>query len=109
MTNKTAQEILGYVPKFYQNEAVEIRFHSIRNNEMRYQLLASVTQSGVLIYTLHRVPTRSPYAISMVSLFSNPNPLPMKAYEGWQNDLLEWITAPKNSHGQNIYEISEVL
>ena len=45
----------------------------------------------------------------MTSLFSNPNPLPMKAYEGWQSDLLEWITASKNSHGQNIYEISEVL
>jgi hypothetical protein len=109
MTNKTAQEILGYVPKFYQNEAVEIRFHSTRNNEMRYQLLATVSQSGAVVYTLHRIPTRSAYAISMSSLFSNPNPLPMKAYEGWQSDLLEWITASKNSHGQNIYEISEVL
>jgi hypothetical protein len=102
-------QVLGYVPKFYQNEAVEIRFQSVRNNELRYQLLATVSQSGAVIYTLHRIPTRSAYAISMSSLFSNPNPLPMKAYEGWQEDLLAWITAPKNANGQDIYEISEVL
>lgn len=105
----TADNILGYVPKFYQNEAVEIRFRSVRSDDLRYQLLATVSQNGAIIYTMHRVPNRSAYSVSMTNLFSNPKPLPMKAYEGWQNDLLDWILTPKNSQGQNIYEISEVL
>ena len=44
-------QVLGYVPKFYQNEAVEIRFHSVRSDELRYQLLATVSQSGAVVYT----------------------------------------------------------
>jgi hypothetical protein len=104
----TTEDILGYVPKFYQNEPVEIRFHSSHNPEMRYQLLATVSQSGAVIYTLDRIP-KSNYSLAMTNLSTNPKPLPMKAYEGWQNDLLEWITTPKRTNGQNIYMISEVL
>jgi hypothetical protein len=105
----TATEILGYVPKFYQNEAVEIRFHSIRAKD-KYQLAISVSQAGIVNYSLHRVPNGA-LTESMTNLSGRENAkchLPMKAYENWQADVIEWLSSLGNANG-SFYEIDEVL
>ena len=107
----TAEDILGYVPKFYQNEAVEIRFHAARNIERKWQLLASVSQSGTVNYTLQTVPNGH-YNQSMSNLSGRTNAachLPMKAYENWQADLILYIGTLSNDFVDFIYEIDEVL
>jgi hypothetical protein len=108
MSITNLSETLGYVPKFYQNEAIEIRFHGQVN---RYQLLATVSQNGAIIYTLHNNPAGN-YPLAMTSLNTDRESgcfLPMKAYENWQHDLLTWISSAKRNDGTKIYEITEVL
>jgi len=106
-THITAEEILGYVPKFYQNEAIELRFHGI-NSGKKYQLAASVSQSGIVNYTLQVVP-HTHYNQSMTNLAGNSfTHLPMKAYEGWQSDLILYIATLGNSE-ITYYNIDEVL
>lgn len=109
-TTTIAEDILGYVPKFFQNEAVELRFHSIRNHERKWQLVASVSQSGTVNYTLQTVPN-SHYNQSMSNLGRDMAKchLPMKAYEGWQLDLITYIATLGNEYVSNFYEIDEIL
>lgn len=105
----TATEILGYVPKFFQNEAIEIRFHSIRAKD-KYQLAVSVSQSGRVQYSLNRVPNGA-FTESMTNLSGRENAtchLPMKAYEMWQEDVIEWLSSLGNANG-SFYKIDEVL
>lgn len=108
-THITAEEILGYVPKFYQNEAIELRFHGI-NSGRKYQLVASVSQAGMVNYTLQTVPNGH-YNQSMSNLGGRENAkchLPMKAYEGWQEHLILYIATLGNSE-ITYYNIDEVL
>lgn len=110
-THLTADDILGYTPKFYQNEAIEIRFHATRNIERKWQLLASVSQAGTVNYTLQTVPNGH-YNQSMSNLSGRDNAvchLPMKAYENWQADLILYIATLSNDYVDNIYEIDDVL
>lgn len=104
------ESILGYVPKFYQNEAIELRFHSKNTPERKYQLLASVSQSGTVNYTLQLVPNTH-YNQSMSNLGGKNSKchLPMKAYEGWQEHLITYIATIGNEYCPNFYEIDEVL
>jgi len=107
-THITTEDILGYVPKFYQNEAVEIRFHGI-NSGKKYQLAASVSQSGMVNYTLQVVPNTH-YNQSMANLGGKSfTHLPMKAYENWQSDLILYIATLGNEVVKSFYEIDEVL
>ena len=108
MSNVSISEALGYVPKFYENEAIEVRFHGW---SCRFQLLATVSQNGEIIYTLHNSPAGK-YPLSLTCLNTerpNGEELPMKAREYWQEDLLTWILSAKRKDGTNIYTISEVL
>lgn len=105
----TAEDILGYTPKFYQNEAIEIRFHAVRSGE-KYQLVASVSQAGTVNYTLQTVPNTH-YNQSMSNLSGRDNAkchLPMKAYENWQADLILYIATLGNSQ-TTYYDFDEVL
>lgn len=109
-TTATAEDILGYVPKFYQNEAVELRFHSINQPNRKFQLSASVSQSGTVNYTLQTVPNGH-YNQSMSNLAGREHAkchLPMKAYENWQVDLITYIATLGNAEF-TYYEIDEVL
>lgn len=108
-TYLTADDILGYTPKFYQNEAIELRFHSIWSDK-KYQLVASVSQAGTVNYTLQTVPNTH-YNHSMSNLSGRDHAkchLPMKAYENWQADLILYIATLGNSQ-TTYYDIDEVL
>lgn len=105
----SVSEILGYVPKFYQNEPIEIRFHSVRSNQ-KLTLLASVSQAGRVNYSLNRVPAQW-FTESMTSLSGREKAtchLPLKAYEMWQEDVIEWLSSLGNDNGC-FYQIDEVL
>jgi hypothetical protein len=108
MSTINLSEHIGYVPKFYQNEAMEIRFHGAKS---RYQLLATVSQNGEVIYTLHNNPAGN-HSLAMTYLIMDREDgcfLPMKAYENWQEDLLTWILSAKRPDGTIIYTITDVL
>lgn len=92
-------------------EAVEIRFTAIRSHA-RWQLLASVTKAGTIDYTLHTNPHGS-YSHSFPSSLYNDTrtvfSIPMKAYNGWQTELVEWITSICSHDGTRIYQITNIL
>lgn len=107
MSTINLSEVLGYAPKFYQNEAIEIRFHGWTS---RFQLLATVSQNGEVVYTLHNNPAGN-YALAMTNLNMDREDgcfLPMKACEFWQEDLLTWILSAKRKDGTSIYTITDV-
>ena len=100
---------LENLPKFYQNEAVEIRFHLRNNPDRKYQLVASVSQAGTVNYTLQLVPNTH-YNQSMTSLGKYADcHLPMKAYEGWQAHLITYVATVGTEYARNVYEIDEIL
>lgn len=91
-------------------EAIEIRFSSTsyKGDVTKWQLLASVNTNGTISYTLHRVP-RASYGYSLTSLVGTSRViLPMKAYDGWHGDVLEWVRDHTLS-GKTVYEIEKVL
>lgn len=108
MSTINLSEHIGYVPKFYLNEAIEIRFHGWTS---RYQLLATVGQSGAINYTLNNNPAGN-YSLAMTNLNMDREEscfLPMKACENWQEDLLTWILSAKRpDDGTSIYTITDV-
>ena len=88
-------------------EPVEIRFSSYRRKD-KWQLLVSVTASGTLNYRLERVPQGN-YSHSMSTLVGKTERfMPMKAYDGWQDDLIAWLTDLSLS-GDPIYKVEEIL
>lgn len=91
-------------------EPMEIRFSSTsyKGDVTKWQLLASVNTNGTISYTLHRIPRGScSYALSNL-VGESVVVLPMKAYDGWHGDVLEWVTTHILS-GQTVYQIEKVL
>jgi hypothetical protein len=107
MSTVNLSEALGYAPKFYQNEAIEIRFHGWTS---RFQLLATVSENGAINYRLNNNPAGN-YSLSMTNLNMDREEgcfLPLKAYEYWQEDLLTWILSAKRKDDTSIYTITDV-
>lgn len=107
MSTVNLSEVLGYAPKFYQNEAIEIRFHGWTS---RFQLLATVSENGAINYRLNNNPAGN-YSLSMTNLNMDREEgcfLPLKAYEYWQEDLLTWILSAKRKDDTSIYTITDV-
>ena len=107
MSTINLSEVLGYAPKFYQNEAIEIRFHGWTS---RFQLLATVSENGAISYRLNNNPAGN-YTLAMTNLNMDREDgcfLPMKACEFWQEDLLTWILSAKRKDGTSIYTITDV-
>lgn len=87
-------------------EAIEIRFYQVFN-ERSYQLLANPIDNCVR-YTLKRVTAGAPS-----ECLSNLNGdsdviLPLKSYNGWQSDVIKWVTTLSNG-GVRMYEIENIL
>ena len=77
---------------YNKNEAIEIRFRSV-TTESKYQLLATVGSAGNVGMHLRPIPYKG-YAKCLSDLYGadkNPMTLPMKGYENWQFDLINWI------------------
>lgn len=92
-------------------EAVEIRF-TVIHSRARWQLLASVTNAGTIAYTLHTNPHGRHSHSFPSSLYNDTRTvfsIPMKAYDGWQTELIEWITSICSYEGHRIYEITNIL
>lgn len=93
------------------HEAVEIRFTAVRSRK-RWQLLAHVTQAGTIAYTLHTDPHGN-YSHSFPSSLNLTNgksmSVPMKAYEGWQNDLILYLRSIKTMDGDEVYELDAIF
>jgi hypothetical protein len=91
---------------FGESTPIEIRFHANFGVERHYQMLASASDKGVVFYTLHYNP-RGNYSMALTyisaSTEKNPVTLPLKAYSGWQKDVLAWIGNMKH------YTIDEVF
>jgi hypothetical protein len=107
MSTINLSEVLGYAPKFYQNEAIEIRFHGWTS---RFQLLATVSENGAISYRLNNNPAGN-YTLAMTNLNMDREDgcfLPLKAYECWQEDLLTWILSAKRKDDTSIYTITDV-
>lgn len=84
-------------------EPLEVRFGS---NSSTYCLLVSVTNNGVLTYTLNSVPEGN-YSLSLNYLVGETNKWrPRKAVEGWQGEVLEWLT-DKTLSGKPVYTVKE--
>jgi hypothetical protein len=95
---------LDAISSFNDSTPIEIRFHANRT-EKAYQLLASASESGVVHYTLHYNP-RGNYSMSLHYIAGHdktPVTLPMKAYSGWQGDVLAWLAS------MSAYTIDRVL
>jgi len=111
--NTTTTEQLNVLPahwehvgRFRNDEPIEIRFHGkgIRD----WQLLGSVASNGVVHYRLESNP-RGNYPFSLSYLVGDVDmTLPMKAYKGWQYDVLAWVVSHTNTAGA-VYTIDEVL
>jgi hypothetical protein len=85
------------VAKFGELTPIEIRFHA-NHSQKSFQLLASASERGVVYYTLHYNP-RGNYSMSLNYLSGHDKSevtLPMKAYSGWQHDVLAWIMSMPN-------------
>ena len=90
-------------------EPIEIRFCSWANKDRRFQLLASASSNGVVHYSLHRIP-QGKYGLHLTNLVGNTNAvLPMKAYENWQADVVNWLTTLSTDAGMDVYEVEEIL
>lgn len=90
------------------HEALEMRFVSEGSGD-RYQLLASVTHAGTLSYTLHKNPHGN-YSYSFPSSLTGHTTLslPMKAYRGWQADLVSWLCSLSTMNGKNLYTVEDM-
>lgn len=89
-------------------EPMEVRFHGNGKSERGWQLLVSVANNGTLNYRLESVPQGN-YSYSLTYLVGNTNKhKPMKAYEGWQEDVLAWLASLALGKGP-CYTINEVL
>lgn len=91
-------------------EPMEIRFSSTSYNGdvTKWQLLASVNANGTISYTLHRIPRGScSYALTNL-VGESVVVLPMKAYDGWHGDVMEWV-ATHTLSGKAVYQIEKVL
>ena len=87
-------------------EPMEIRFHG--NKDRKWQLLVSVSDSGTLRYRLESVPQGN-YSYGLTYLVGKTElHKPMKAYEGWQEDVLAWLGSLALGNGP-CYVIDEVL
>ncbi len=80
------------IKSFGPTTAIEIRFHANRSLKS-YQLLATCSEAGSVYYTLHYNPRGNyPMSLSYISGHDSTDvTLPMKAYSGWQSDVLAWI------------------
>lgn len=99
---------MTHIPKFLQSEVLEIRFHDVA----RIQLLTTISRHGLIHYTLNHNPATNDHHMSLSNLYTErvDRPfLPKKAREGWQEDLLAWISKAKRRDGTTIYTITEVL
>ncbi len=108
MTTDNNQAHHALVSTFRDSTPIEIRFHANHSN-VYYQLLASSSTSGVVHYTLHLNP-RGNYSMALTYLSGQQRSdvtLPMKSYEGWQQDVLAWITS-LSSGEKLIYTVDEV-
>lgn len=109
-TTKTENELhFDSIAKFSADTPMEIRFHSRQGNSY-YQLLVHPT-NGVVHYTLHRNP-RGGCADSLTNLVGRDGTsvtLPMKAYRGWQHDVLAWIISLSTGKENTIYIVDDVL
>jgi len=95
-----------HVARFRTDEPIEIRFHGRGNRD--WQLLGSVAPNGVIHYRLESNP-RGNYSFSLSYLVGDVDiTLPMKAYRGWQNDVLAWVVSHTNTAGA-VYTVDEVL
>ena len=109
MTN-TYQHHYDAIAQFDETTAIEIRFHVRINDYRNYQLLGTVSPNGAVQYTLHRNPRghHSESISNLVGRDATDVTLPMKAYKGWQADLLAWVASLSNHKGDIIYIVDEV-
>lgn len=109
-TNDTQPSVLPahweHVSRFRKDEPIEIRFHG--RGDRYWQLLASVTPNGVVHYRLESNP-RGNYSYSLSYLVGDVDmSLPMKAYQGWQSDVLAWLVSHTSTKG-SVYFVDDVL
>lgn len=105
----TATDISERIADMSASEAVEVRFTAPHSGN-RYQLLASVTTAGTVNYTLHTDPHGN-YSHSFPSSLYKGTSLsvPMKAYKGWQAELMTWLCSISKPNGEPVYAVTEVL
>ena len=107
MSNYEITEIhADTLSSFGEKTPIEIRFHANFRDQKHYQLLATAGDNGQVYYTLHYNP-RGNYSMALTYITAsndeNPVTLPLKAYSGWQRDVLAWIGNMKH------YTIDEVF
>lgn len=90
-------------------ESLEIRFHSVRGESKKYQMLVSVN-GDVLGFTLRRIPLSAfTEAITNISVEDwEIQELPMKAVRGWQEEVVAWLTQTHPRTGEPVYEIDSI-
>jgi hypothetical protein len=89
---------------FEPHTAIEIRFHANHSGKS-FQLLATATQSGSVHYTLHDNP-RTTYQLDLNYVVGHAKTdvtLPLKAYSGWQADVLDWVLSNSNYEVDGVY------
>jgi hypothetical protein len=105
-TTQLTETHANIISSFGETTPIEIRFHANFREQKNYQLLATAGKNGQVFYTLHYNP-RGNCSMSLTYITSsndnNPVTLPMKAYSGWQKDVLAWIGNMKH------YTVDEVL
>ena len=77
---------------FGDSTPLEVRFHA-NISQKHYQLLATAGNNGQVYYTLHYNP-RGNYSMALTYIVGNDESdvtLPLKAYSGWQKDVLAWV------------------
>jgi len=107
----TNEHHLQHIAQFSEETPIEIRFHAKWNDNYNYQILGSVGTNGTVHYTLYRNP-RGSYSESLTNLSGRDKThvtLPMKAYKGWQIDVLSWVSSLSNHKGEPIYTVDEVF
>jgi hypothetical protein len=83
---------------FGDSTPIEVRFHSNLREDKHYQLLATSGNNGQVYYTLHYNP-RGNYSMALTYIVGHDKSdvtLPLKAYSGWQSDVLAWLLSMKH-------------
>ena len=82
---------------FGDSTPLEVRFHA-NTTQKHFQLLATAGNNGQVYYTLHYNP-RSNYPMALSYIVGHDKSditLPLKAYSGWQSDVLAWVLSMKH-------------
>lgn len=104
----TATDMTERIAGMNASEALEVRFVATYSGD-RYQLLASVNRAGTVDYTLNTDPHGNhPHAFPSSLYKGTELSVPMKAYTGWQTDLLTWLCSISKPNGEPVYAVTVV-